>query len=70
VFAYTRSLGHAAAALILLNFEESTITLQIPEHIAQRFNNSTLILCNYEKEEGDTFSHNLKLKGFEGRVYI
>ncbi|EIN06497.1 glycoside hydrolase family 13 protein [Punctularia strigosozonata HHB-11173 SS5] len=71
IFAYTRSLGDAVKALILLNFGENEADIAIPQDVENRFlGNSRLVLTNYASEEEAKVDSSVTLKGYEGRIYV
>jgi len=69
VFAYTRTSG-TSRILVILNFKEQEVDFRLK--IDEGWTGLKLILGNYDvKEEALAQVHStLRLKGYEGRVYI
>ena len=67
VFAYTRSLD-GVTALVVLNFSTSEVDVDLGVHLSGK----RVLLANYEldSEAVTSVGSELKLKGYESRVYI
>jgi len=70
VFAYIRTLENSSA-LVLLNFKKTDVTFSLDSK--SDWTGFRLVLESYgndERDEIEVASNDIRLKGFEGRVYI
>ena len=70
MFAYIRTLGNSSA-LVLLNFKKADVTFRLDSK--SDLTGFRLVLGNYIDDQGEGIavaSDGIRLRGFEGRVYI
>ena len=70
VFAFTRSL-HGTTALVVMNFSDKAATVRIDPPYVDVLKLKPA-LTNYSDEEATKppASHDIKLRGYEGRIYL